>query len=301
MKTKSILLLLLCFITIKTYSQFDKPILQFGIGIGEPLADMKGTYYRYVTLGTAGFQFITPDTTLFTNNYGAKTGISFFGAGKINFDKYSIVRGVFGIGFNTFNSFESQKNGNIGIKVRNINNVIDTVPIAANFNYSFNNFNITAGLEIAPLAFTNMISPYFGARFAFNTFNAKLSYTSGSSDTTKFSANDVRLGVTFDAGIEIKFNKVFGIVLGATYNLGNLLLKNTNTSVADYQDYGKSNSSINDGEGIFYSGLYDPVRPPEYYSAHVSKKKDINWATFYLGLNLYLNTEKSTKKTPPKK
>src|SRR5262249_2063763 len=149
--------------------------------------------------------------------YGAKTGLSFFGNFKINFDKYSIFRGVGGAAFNTFNTFESVKNGNIGALYRNQNNGnIDTFPIPAIFNYSFKTLNISLGGEVAPTSFTNKFSPYFGARVSLNSFTSKLSWTSNRLDTTVFSASDFRIGLTFDAGIEYKFNKMFGLVLGAT-------------------------------------------------------------------------------------
>ena len=48
------------------------------------------------------------------------------------------------------------------------------------------------------------------------------------------------MGVIFDAGIEVKFNKSIGIVLGANYNLANLLLKSTSHSITDNYESGKN-------------------------------------------------------------
>jgi len=286
-------------LTSNIYSQFDKPVIMAGIGIAQPMGDMSGTYYTYLTQ-PSGFQYIAVNPDLFTNNYGAKTGLSFFGNGKINFDKYGITRGVLGIGFNTFNTFESSKNGNIGELFRNPNTGnIDTLPIGANFNYTFSVFNISIGAEIAPTSFTNKISPYFGARLTLNTFNAHISWTSNSVDTTHFSASDFRVGAVFDAGIEVKFNKTFGMVLGANYNLGNLIGKNTDNSISSNHIWGKSNASINDANGQFWSTLYDPVLTG-INSLYNSKDKKINWGTIYLGLNIYLNTGKSSKQLPKK-
>jgi hypothetical protein len=299
---KGTVLLFLFFSTfISAFAQFDKPMIQIGIGLAEPMADAKGTYYTYVTLPSTGFQYIAVNPDLFTNNYGAKTGFSFFGNGKINFDKYAITRGVVGIAFNTFNTFEPTKNGNIGVLFRNPNNGnIDTLPLSANFNYSFTNFSFGLGVEIAPTSFTNKLSPYFGARVAFNSFTSKISWTSTGTDTTTFEASNFRIGLMFDAGIEFKFSKTIGMVLGANYNLGNLLLKNTNSGFGDYHGWGKTGASINDGGGQFWSGLYDPILT-SVNSLYNSKQKNINWGSIYLGVNIYLNTGKTNPKSPNKK
>jgi hypothetical protein len=284
---------------ISSYAQFDKPMIQVGIGLAEPMQDTKGTYYSYYYLQSTGYQLLTVNPDLFTNNYGAKTGFSFFGNGKINFDKYGITRGVVGISFNTFNTFEPTKNGNVA-QLFYLNGNVDTIGVPANFNYTFNNFSINLGIEVAPTSFTNKLSPYFGARVALNTFTSKLSWTTNGADTTTFQASDFRIGVMFDAGLEFKFSKTIGMVLGANYNLGNLLLKNTNSSFGDNHIWGKTNASINDAAGQFYSTLYNPVMNGINYPVQ-AKQKNINWASFYLGVNIYLNTGKTSPKSPNKK
>ena len=295
---KSLLLLLMLFITT-AYSQFNNPVLQIGIGLAEPYGDMEGDYYGYTTQ-SSGYQFLGADTNLYTNHFGAKTGLSFHGLGKINFDKHSITRGTAGISFSTFNTFEPRKNGNIGKLFQNPNNnEIDTLMVGASFNYTFSVFSFALGLEVAPLSFTNKVSPFFGARFSFNSLNSKLSYTSNNIDTTVFSTGDFRMGVIFDAGIEVKFNKSIGIVLGANYNLANLLLKSTSNSITDNYEWGKTNSSINDEEGQFWSSIYNTVIN-SINKQYSSKKKDVNFASFYLGVNIYFNTGKTTKKAPKK-
>jgi hypothetical protein len=233
-----------------------------------------------------------------TNNYGAKTGLYFFGKGKINFDKYSILRGVVNLGFNTFNTFEPTKNGNVGVTVININNQVDTVLTSVNYNYTFNNFQFGLGLEIAPTSFTNIFSPYFSANMSFNTFNGKLTRTENRVDSVTVSFTEFRIGAGFDAGIEAKFSKVFGLSLGVRYDLGNLLLKNTSSGIADRIEWGKTNASMNDDEGYFYSSIYGPVLTSTAREVK-SAKKNINWGTIYLAANIYFNIPK--KKTTPKK
>lgn len=300
MKIKYIILTLLLVISANSFSQFDKPVLQVGLGIVEPFGDMKGTYYRNVQVGSGGYYLLAPDTNLITNNYGTKTGLYFFGKGKINFDKYNITRAVGSISYSTFNTFESPKNGSIGIRVLNINNQYDTVLSSAEFNYTFSNFSFGLGLEVSPLAFTNVFSPYFGASITFNTFNANLSRTENRVDTNRVSFTEFRIGANFDAGLEAKFNKMFGMVLGVKFDLGNLLLRNTSSGIADRLEWGKTNASMNDEEGFFYSSMYSPVVSSDV-KAYNSKKKDINWGTLYLGINIYFDTEKTPKKKTGKK
>lgn len=296
MKSKNILFFLL-FIFTATLSnaQFDKPILQAGFGISEPYNDLKGTYYSSEILRDYYVLTINPD--FMTNNYGGKTGIDFFAKGKINFDKYSTVRGIALLDFNSFNTFESGKSGNIGVQVININNELDTLLTSINYTYTFNNFGIGLGLEIAPTSFTNLLSPYFGSSLNFNFMDGELARTENGSDSVTLSFSDFRIGVNFDAGIEAKVSENLGFAIGLKYNLGNLLLKNTNSSIADVVEWGKSNVSINDEEGRFYSTLYEPVLT-SVRREYTAKQKEINWGTIYLAVNIGFNKPDAKKQKP---
>jgi hypothetical protein len=108
------------------------------------------------------------------------------------------------------------------------------------------------------------------------------------------------MGVTFDAGIEAEVNKNIGIALGVKYELGNLLLKNTNGGIADAIEYGKSNASMNDQEGRFFSSIYGPVLTSVRREVQANTK-EINWGTIYLAVNFSFDTSKPKKpktKTP---
>lgn len=297
MKILKYLLLVLIFTSV-SYSQFDKTILQVGIGIIEPMGSTaKGTYYQNYSLGSTTVLGI--DTNFMRNNYGLKTGITIFGKGKFNFDKYAITRGVLFAAFNTFNTFEPSKSGNIGVEVININNQVDTVLTSVNYSYTFNSFSFGLGIELAPTSFTKMVSPYFGANMSFNLMNGKLSRTENRVDSVTTSFSEFRIGVNFDAGIEFKINKQFGVALGVKYDLGNLLLKNTNSGIADGIEWGKSNGSLNDEEGTFYSTIYGPVLSSTRREVR-SQKKDINWGTIYVAANIYLDKPSSSKTTKKK-
>ncbi|MBZ0201544.1 MAG: hypothetical protein IT281_07195 [Ignavibacteria bacterium] len=299
MKYLKYLFFLLLVTSSVSFSQFDKTIIQVGVGIIEPFGTTsKGTYYTNLPLGQTSVLGI--DSNFMRNNYGLKTGLSFFGKAKFNFDKYTVTRGVVFAAFNTFNTFEPSKSGNIGVTVININNQLDTVLTSVNYTYSFNSFSFGLGFELAPTAFTSKVSPYFGANISFNAFNGKLSRTENRVDSVTTSFSDFRIGVDFDAGIEFKINSKFGLALGVKYDLGNLLLKNTNGGIADAIEWGKSNGSLNDDEGTFYSTIYEPVLTSTRREVR-SKKKDINWGTIYIAANIYLNSPKTTTKKAPKK
>lgn len=273
------------------FSQFDKPIIQFGLGISEPFNDLKGTYYNYGFY--KGIQTLNIDTNFIANNYGAKTGFNFFGAAKFNFDKYSISRGVISLNFNTFNTFEPNKNGN-GIFTFISGNDTITTATPISYSYTFRNFSLGLGLEVAPLSFTNVVSPFFAANFNFNFLGATLSRMEGF-DTTTIDFSDFRLGVSFNTGIEFKFSKYFGMTLGIKYDIANLMLKNTYSSVSDRIEWGRNNAPLNDAEGTFISslpGFLSGSLPVQY----TAKEKKINWGTIYIGFNLYLDTKSKPKK-----
>lgn len=285
MKIKILLLAFFSLVlTSNSFSQFDKPLFQFGIGIAEPMDDLKGD--DYVFYAPNGFIYI--DTNFIAKNYAAKTGLHFFGAAKINFDKYSITRGVGFISFNTFNTFQSTRTGVTGILIAG-----DTLPTSVQYDYSFTNFAIGFGFEIAPSAFTNIISPFAGVNLSLNFMGGELTRTEGFNDTNRVGFNGFRLGVNFNGGIEVKVNKNFGIVAGIKYDLGNLLLQSNDRSVSGRIEWGRTGVSLNDEEGQYISNLSSPIGGQfEYYN---NEEKKVNWGTIYLGLNFYPNIGKKSK------
>ncbi len=289
--------LILLILTAVSYSQFDKPILQVGIGIVEPFDELKGNSYL-MNGSYNNFTLTLIDSNLYKTNYAAQTGFNAFGSIKINFDKYNIVRGVGFASFTGFNTFQSRKSGN-QVYV-NPNNPNDFFTAPQQYNYSFSAFSFGLGLEIAPTSFTKVFSPFFGANIAFNSFSSTLERSPNSIDTVRFKATGFRIGVNFNAGIEYKFSKMFGMALGIKYDLGNLLLKeSSNSSTSDFYEWGRSNGNLNDDEGSFRSSLPNYLSnnfPQEYKST----KKKINWGTVYIAANIYLNATK-TKKSPTKK
>jgi hypothetical protein len=296
---KLIFLFFLLFSSNFLLAQFDKPVFQLGFGIVEPHNEFKGgdyyrysNFYRYNTpyIDTTYYfiqPLIMPDENLFSTRYAAKTGMQIFGTAKINFDKYSITRGVATINYNFFNVFEPQKTG---LDLAFVNYLPYQVPVT--YNYSFDALSLGLGFEVAPLSFTNLVSPFINANFNFNFLGAKLTKVGPYNDSTTFEMSDFRLGLSLSGGIEINFNKQWGIVLGYKYDWGNLLLKNT--EVGGFQEWGRTNASINDETGSYISNLYGARG--DSYKTYNSSKKDINWGTFYIGANFYPNFASATPK-----
>lgn len=299
MKKKLTVLFILFLIPLSgAFSQFDKFSFQLGAGITNPDKDLRGSNYiyysnsyRYInrplnidTTFILPFQAAFVDTSLIAKNYGAKTGFSIFGVGKLNLDKYETVRLIASLSFSTFNSFEGSKTGYIPVFTQNY---IQQSPIS--YDYSFNNFGLGLGVEVAPLSFTKFLTPFVNGQFNFNFMSAQLVRTTSVIDSTKLQFSDFRMGFSLAAGLEFRITPQWGIVAAAKYDFGNLLLKNTDR--ASMIEWGNTNASINDAEGYFTSNIYDPPGTPVRDNIK-SNEKVINWATFYIGVNFYPNVAK---------
>jgi hypothetical protein len=275
---KKILFLLFILIPSISFSQLDKPVFQLTIGISEPFDELKGG--DYFTYDQNGYIFI--DSAFISKHYAGKTGVQVSGSVKINFDKYSITRGVAFLSYNSFNTFETAKSGNTLIMLQGG----QTFPIPVTFDYGFTSVSFGLGLEVAPLSFTNVVSPFFNGNIAFNFLGGELTRReSGHRDTNRFAFNQFRIGVNFNTGIEVKVNEQFGIVGGVKYDLANLLLKDNDRSISGRLEWGRTSANLNDADGRFFSNLPYSIGSP--FGEFRSEEKKINWGTIYLGVNFY--------------
>ncbi|MDD5361495.1 MAG: hypothetical protein PHN88_05140 [Ignavibacteria bacterium] len=304
MKTRFLFLLAVIIIAFssQTYAQFDKFSFQIGAGIVNPDKGMRGSNYinysntyRYVNqVFGIDSTFVFPwqvalvDSSLMNRNYGAKTGFFIQGMGKINLDKYETVRLIGTIGYSAFNAFEGSKSGFVPEFTQSY---IQQKSIS--YDYSLSNFGLGLGVEVAPLSFTKVVSPFVNGTFNFNFLNAKLTRTTGPSDSMSINFSDFRMGISLGVGIEFKVNPQWGLVVGAKYDFANLLLKNTDRASGVY--WGRTNAGFNDEEGNVQANIYDPLGTPIRNNIHVSQK-DMNWSTFYVAVNFYPNFGGTTKK-----
>jgi hypothetical protein len=303
MKTKFLFLLAVIIIAFssQTYAQFDKFSFQISGGIVNPDKGLRGNnyinysnQYHYVSvpLGvdsvfTFPYEVSYVDSSLMTRNYGAKTGFFVQGLAKINLDKYETVRLIGSLSFNAFNAFEGSKSGYIP---EFGSQYITQSPI--NYDYNFRNFGLGLGVEVAPLSFTKVVSPFVNGQLTFNFMSATLSKAKGY-DTTKIDFMGFRMGISLGAGVEFKVNPQWGIVLGAKYDFANLLFKNSARN--ENLEWGRTNASLNDEEGSYNATIYDPIGTPIRQNIK-SSQKDINWSSFYIGVNFYPNLGGTTKK-----
>jgi len=290
MKLKTLILSILIFIaTSSVYSQFDKPIFQVGIGISQPFDQLKGgNLYYYGTYNN--FPITLIDSSFLRDHYGAKTGFNVFGSAKINFDKYNISRGLITVSYNSFNTFEGDEVGTVpfltqqGALLQNVT-----------YSYSFTNVTIGFGLEVAPLSFTNVVSPFFNTTFNINFLSASLVRTESVYDSIKVGFGpEVRLGLGFNAGIEARVSKQIGVVLGVKYDMANLLLKQDGRGFSERAIFGKEGIPLNDEGGEYWSNL--PYFGGDYPGLFTANQKKINFGTIYVALNFYPDMKKTTGK-----
>jgi hypothetical protein len=301
MKIKLLLIsLIFCFTASVSFAQFDKLVFQLGVGIVNPDKQLRGNnyiqyqnsypYFNYNTMkwdtvySPNGWAFV--DSSLISKNLQAQTGFYINGTAKINIDKYETVRLIGSLSFSAFNAFQSAKSGFVPLLTYN-----GAYSQPLSYDYNASNFGIGLGIEIAPLSFTKLISPFINGTFNFNFLNSKLSRTTGPNDSTSINFTGFRLGLNIGAGIEFKVSPQFGIALGMKYDFGNLLLKNTDQ--AGLVEWGRTNASLNDDEGYYISNLYGALG--DRYRGNIkSDSKQLNWSTFYVAVNFYPNIGKTT-------
>lgn len=309
MKIKLLLVVSIFMLFISnSFAQFDKPSFQLGLGVVNPDMQMRGTGNDYInytdrfryyfglvnppidTTYILPFQMALVDSNLYMSNMGGKTGFYISGMAKINVDKYDVFRLVGSLSFSAFNAFQPTKSGYIPYLTQTYFNQRNI-----EYDYSLSNFGIGLGLEIAPLAFTKVVSPFINGNVTFNFINAKLSRTTGPNDSISYNASAFRMGLNLNTGLEFRINPQWGFVLGAKYDFGNLLFKNSNRS--SVLEWGNSAGEINDeAGGYFQTNLFDPPGTP-FRDRVQNSSKTLNWATFYIGVNFY----PQMKQTPPKK
>lgn len=298
MKKSILLLFILLMPFASSIAQFDKFSIQIGVGLASPLNDLKGDspfnyqsswtgyWLNYNTTpphldSTTLYDVLLVDSGFVKNNYGAKTGFSVFGSAKINFDKYNTVRGVLSLSYSNFNTFEGDKSGDMPFL---LGSGYTYSPIT--YSSSFNAFGLGLGLEIAPTSFTNILTPYFGGSFNFNFLSAELTRSFGRDSIKASFGSEFRIGASLYGGLELKTFKGVDLILGLKYDFGNLLLKDTRSSINDYLEWGKTNMSLNDGEGYYYTSLTNPVGGGATKLVHTNDKQ-INWWTVLVGVNIY--------------
>jgi len=141
-------------------------------------------------------------------------------------------------------------------------------------------FNIIAvglGVEYAFMP-KGKANPFIGVEFTGNFFSGKFTQTPTTGTASEFTLKSAsRFGVQPHVGVDIKASKNIGFVIGARYNLANLIGKaydSTNTSTTEF--------SLNDKE--FTVGTTTIAA------------KNISYLSLYAGVSFYLGQPKKTMK-----
>lgn len=262
------LILLICAVNIELFSQ-PRFVVQFGGGLAIPLEDTKGDF--------SGLNGI--DTSFMKSNYGGGVGFNITGAFKYSIDKGGYSRAVV---FGALNTFFNRASGFM-------NEGGYLFPMKHEWNLNF--VNLGLGLEFVPFP-KGPFTPFVNANFILNIMSAYLTTESASLPDNSKWKESLRMGVNGNAGFEIRASKNFGIVIGATYSLQNLLLKDNDN--INHFNFGKQEIGFNDAGGIYFSNMYDGG----YSQAYQGLEKKFTSLSVYAGISFYIYPPK--KKEKPK-
>lgn len=258
--------------TCISYSQVS-PSLQFSAGLAFPGNEFGGDL---VTTNDSGISIINPDFV--TNNYAVSTGATVTGMLKFPLGQQGIFSALFLGSYSYFNAFRRS------ILAVTFENSI-TQPVTYDNRFSTTTFGF--GMESSPFI-KSKFSPFINANLTFNILSLSLQ----KNDFTTSLFNDAfRMGVLTNAGVSIKLNSEYSIVIGGSYHISNLFFKSNSGSFEDRVDFERENLPINDEDGTFYSNLSDVNSIPVLVDG---KTKSVDWWNINFGLNIMLG--KSNKK-----
>ena len=263
---------LLIFTIQISYAQIS-PSLNIISGFSIPAAELTGDL---ITSNDSGYSFINP--AFVRDNYANSTGVLISGNLKIPIEKSGIVNLLFSGSYSFFNVFRRTA---LGTTIRN--NIV--IPASYSSRFSVSTFGL--GMEIMPLP-NAKFSPFINSNFTFNILS--LSLAENEFINAIFS-DAFRMGVLSSAGMYIKLNHEYSLVLGCSYHLSNLLLRSNEGSLNESVVFGRDNNSINDEEGVFYTNLSSTETFPQQVNG---KRKNANWWNINIGINIVLG--KSVKK-----
>ncbi len=247
MNYKTIILALTATLVFNLIS-FSQPrtILQFIGGYSIPMGDMKGRFddNRLIYKNNAD-----------SNTYFLQNGYNF---GLIiknaPFRKNINLKITGGITYNYFSQKHDYSNASFQ-------------PFIVTYNQRI--FTIALGGEYAFMTKRSKINPFAGAEITANFFSGQYveTYDSSNTSNTKTLNPTSRFGIQFNGGVDFVLGQRAGVVVGAKYNMANLVGRN---SQGDTQ----SNYSLNDKDAVI-SGV-------SYHS------RNIFYLQLYVGLSVYL-------------
>lgn len=259
-----------CICPYSVYSQ-KTPSLELNFGFSFPGKDLAGDF---VSVSDSGFYSISPEFV--RDNYGTSTGVNASGSITFPLDDKRLLNFIFTGEYNYFNAFRKSILG-----VGKENNV--TVPVT--YDNSFSSTTVGLGIGTNPGVFKN-VSAYLNSAVTMNFLS--MSYTKNDIFRTYFS-DSFRMGIKTGAGLSYQINQEYSFILGASYNISNLLFKSVHSGYSDRLESNRDNLPVNDAAGSFYTNLSDPSAG---FSVADGKKKNIDWWSINAGISILLGKSK---------
>lgn len=219
---KTFIIFIFCIALTQTVLSQPSTTITFRAGYTHPIGDFYGKF------GDTRATFKNnPDS----NTYFFKNGIGFGLLMSYAPFKSRMLYFISGFGFNSVwqNKDYSDTSGEV------------------NINYNMNIVNVTAGTGFRYITRTSKLIPFADVQVSFSLFTG--SYSQTYADTTtdiSLSLNSaVRVGIEGTAGIEYKFNKRMGILLGGKYVWANIIGKNSSGDDAFHYSLNDKNETVN--------------------------------------------------------
>ena len=186
-----------------------------------------------------------------------------------------------GFGFGADAKYYLGKKRNVGITLalgyQMFSNSEDTSRyFGKDVKIKLNAFNFGVGIEYAFMP-KGKANPFIGAEFTGHIMSGNFESTFGTTTTTLDMESASRFGTAIGAGVDIAFNKSIGMVIGAKYNLLNLIGKEADTSAVPTGKYRLWDKEYTFGTTTFAA-------------------KNLSYIQAYLGISFYLNQPKKTVK-----
>lgn len=255
-----------------SFSQ-KNPNLKFTVGLSFPAGELGGDL---VATNDSGISFI--DANFIKEHYGVSAGATLTGSLKFPLEKSGILNGNFLGSYSYFNAFERKF---LGTTIDN--NFV--VPVTYDSRFTASTFGV--GIEITPVP-DSKFSPFINTGLTLNIISLSVMKNDF---THAFFSDAFRMGLLTNAGVSVKINNEYSLVIGGSYHMSNLLLKSSTDNINDRVEFNRENIPINDNEGKFYSNISNPNLFTEQV---MGKTKNINWWNVNIGLNIVLG--KSNKK-----
>ncbi|MDD5360866.1 MAG: outer membrane beta-barrel protein [Ignavibacteria bacterium] len=210
---KKVLVLLVLAIMAFSFGNAQAQKIKLNIigGYSMPMPDLKGTFP----------DDITKDPT----PYMMKKGFNVGGVGKYFFDKKNSIGVTLSVLYNSFSQSVDNPYGSTNLEI-------------TNDKFKMNMWQIGLGGEYR-LPLKGAITPFIDVDFTANFIGGDMTETNLYGGTTNYSyKRATRFGLNAGAGIEINASKEFTFVIGAKYQMFNLIGKDTTLTGLGNNQYG---------------------------------------------------------------